>query len=94
MLVLYERGTGFDKYEPPEWTKDYAADRFSVLLYNVKSKADMQQAIRDAAAKQVGYLYVTDAEGRNPWNRLPTYWKEEVEAAREANRMAEAAATK
>jgi hypothetical protein len=94
VLVLYERGTGFDKYEPPEWTKDYDADRFSVLLYNVKSKDDMRQAFRDAAARRVGYFYVTDAEGRNPWNRLPTYWKEEVAAAREVNRAAESAVTK
>ncbi len=82
VIVLYERGTGFDKYQPPDWTKDFAADRFSVLLYAVKSKDQMQQAFRDAAAKRIGHFYVTDAAGRNPWNRLPGYWKEEVEAAR------------
>ncbi|HZL88915.1 MAG TPA: spherulation-specific family 4 protein [Pirellulaceae bacterium] len=83
VIVLYERGTGLDKYQPPEWTKDFAADRFSVLLYGVKSKDEMRQAFRDAPAKRVGYFYVTDAEGRNPWNRLPGYWKEEVEAAKD-----------
>jgi spherulation-specific family 4 protein len=88
VLVLYERGTGLDKYQPPDWTKDFAADRFSVLLYGVKSKDDMRQAFRDAAAKRVGCFYVTDAEGRNPWNRLPAYWKEEVGAGRELNRAA------
>ncbi len=86
VIVLYERGTGLDKYDPPAWTKEFAADRFSVLLYNVKSKDAVQQAFRDAAVKGIGYFYVTDAEGRNPWNRLPTYWKDEVAAAKEANR--------
>ena len=80
VIVLYERGTGLDKYQPPEWTKDFSADRFSVLLYGVKSKEEMLQAYRDAAAKRIGYFYVTDAEGRNPWNRLPGYWAEEVGA--------------
>jgi Spherulation-specific family 4 len=88
VLVLYERGTGLDKYQPPDWTKDFGAERFSVLLYGVKSKDDMRQAFRDAAAKRVGYFYVTDAEGRNSWNRLPAYWKEEVEAGKELNRAA------
>ena len=83
VIVLYERGTGLDKYEPPPWTSDFSADRFSVLLYGVKSKDAMEQAYRDAAARRIGYFYVTDAEGRNPWNRLPGYWKEEVDAARE-----------
>ena len=87
VLVLYERGTGLDKYQPPDWTKDFAADRFSVLLYGMKSKDDMRQAFRDAAAKRVGYFYVTDAEGRNPWNRLPAYWEEEVGAAENAGKM-------
>jgi hypothetical protein len=82
VIVLYERGTGFDKYEPPDWTKEFAADRFSVLLYGVKTKDEMQQAFEDAAAKRIGYFYVTDAEGRNPWNRLPGYWKEEVQAGK------------
>ena len=85
VIVLYERGTGLDKYEPPAWTSEFAADRFSVLLYGVKSKDEMREAYRDAAAKRIGYFYVTDAEGRNPWNRLPAYWQEEVKAAREAS---------
>jgi hypothetical protein len=85
VIVLYERGTGLDQYEPPAWTKDFTADRFSVLLYGVKSKDEMQHTFRDAAAKRIGYFYVTDAQGRNPWNRLPTYWNEEVAAAKANN---------
>jgi len=26
----------------------------------------------------VGYVFITDAKGANPWDRLPTYWDETV----------------
>jgi hypothetical protein len=29
--------------------------------------------------------HVTDDGGANPWDRLPTYWQEEVAAVRERN---------
>ena len=45
----------------------------------------MRDCIRVAVEKKIGTIYVTDAEGANPWDRLPGYWSEEVELVRKAN---------
>ena len=36
-------------------------------------------------AQRIGYCFITDATQPNPWDRLPGYWGEEVEAVREVN---------
>ena len=35
--------------------------------------------------RRLGNLYVTDARGPNPWDRLPPYWGDEVEAVQRVN---------
>jgi hypothetical protein len=50
----------------------------------------METLVKELTGKSAGYLYVTDAHLNrgvlNPWSRLPSYWKEEVEAVARANR--------
>ena len=43
----------------------------------------MQAALRDAKSKRIGYIYLTDREGGNPWDGLPKYWDSEVREVRE-----------
>jgi hypothetical protein len=45
----------------------------------------MKQALNDAVAKKIGYCYVTDGQGANPWGRLPSYWDAEVAAIQKLN---------
>jgi hypothetical protein len=45
----------------------------------------MEQSIRRAAQWKVGYVFVTDDVGPNPYDRLPSYWDAEVEAVRRVN---------
>ena len=33
----------------------------------------------------MGYVYITDDQGPNPYDRLPSYWEAEIEAVRQAN---------
>ncbi len=54
--------------------------RVAVLLYDVKP-ADAARRFRQALQKQAGTVYVTDAAGANPWDRLPSYWDAEVAEA-------------
>jgi hypothetical protein len=48
----------------------------------------MRERLRRAAELRLDYFYATDDNGTNPWDRLPTYWDEEVAAVRELNRAA------
>ncbi len=85
VVCLFENRTPFTADRLPEWSAKYAAEHVAVLPYNVQSADAMRACLRTAAARNVGYLYVTDDSGRNPWDRLPTWWTEEVEAVRAAN---------
>jgi hypothetical protein len=79
-VCLFEGPGGFAKYRLPAWAEKANPDRIAALTYKVATVDAMKEAIREAKSKRAGYVYVTDADGRNPWNRLPTYWADEVAA--------------
>jgi hypothetical protein len=66
----------------PVWIAKY---RVATLSYKIATADDMAKGVREAVAKKLGTVYVTDAEGSNPWDRLPRYWAEEVELVRKLN---------
>jgi hypothetical protein len=56
-----------------------------VLSYNAPDPLTLRRHLARARDQKVGHVYVTDAGGANPWDRLPRYWDEEVAAVRRAN---------
>jgi hypothetical protein len=68
----------------PSWTSRYPASRTSVLPYAVSTPDQMREIVRIAVRKRVGVIYVTDTTDESRWNRLPSYWEEEVRAVQEA----------
>ena len=78
IACLHEHHTGFDRYQRPEWARDVPAAQISALVYNEPSLKQMRAQVKAAAEKGIGYFYVTDDGGNNPWDRLPTYWELEV----------------
>jgi hypothetical protein len=78
ITCLHEHHTGFDRYQRPAWAADVPAAQVAGLVYNEPSLAQMREHVKTASQKGIGYFYVTDATGSNPWDRLPTYWELEV----------------
>jgi hypothetical protein len=64
----------------PAWARDYPASRFAHTVY-ATSAADLWSALRLAAARNAGYVYITDGSGTNPYQALPGYWAAEDTAA-------------
>ena len=58
------------------------------MIYNV-STAVMQSDVALAAARNAGYVYVTDNNLPNPYDNLPSYWDQEVSKIAELNAMPE-----
>ena len=85
-VCMFEHHEGFEKYQLPEWAEGLPRNRFCVLLYGVESADEMRAAMQSAIAKRSGYIYITDRAGPMPWDRLPIYWKEEVESVIDGNR--------
>ncbi len=85
VVCLVEVTRDFSTYRRPAWAKDYPAERFAALLYEVESPARMKDNVLEMRDRQIGNCFITDAKQPNPWDRLPRYWEEEVEAVQRVN---------
>ena len=85
VACLFEAPKGFGDFLPPVWAKGYGAGHFAALAYQVKEAKQMREHVARARKKGLGYLYVTDGSGANPWDRLPAYWDEQVSVVKEVN---------
>lgn len=72
--VIFEVGTGWSNHVPAAYVSTYPARRFSVLLYDIPDEPAMRAAVDLAVHRNIGYVYVTDDAGANPWDSLPAYW--------------------
>lgn len=88
VLVTFEVDTGYAAHAVDDWVTNHLARRFCHLPYNVASAATMTNDVNLAGARNVGWLYVTGDNGANPWDTLPSYWKNEVDYVRSLNMAA------
>ncbi|QDV38227.1 spherulation-specific family 4 protein [Tautonia plasticadhaerens] len=85
IAIVFENSHGFDEFELPLWRFRYPPGRFAAVPYAVKTAEAMEDAIRQAGEKGIGYLFVTDGVMPNPWRSLPPYWAELVDAVEAVN---------
>jgi hypothetical protein len=82
-LVIFENDTGYDTFTPSPWVFGHDRSHFANLVLNVPSVAAMQTDLQLAYQRNAGWVYVTDADLPNPYDRLPSYWDQEVAAIRD-----------
>jgi Spherulation-specific family 4 len=87
-ICLFERERGFAEFRPPAWTSQFPGSRFCAQAHDVGTEEEMRRSLRRAAQLKVGYVFITDDVGPNPYDRLPSYWDAEVEAVRQINHPA------
>jgi len=83
VLMVFE-GT-FTQYRDivvPGWARGFPADRFASTIYGASSSSQANDAIRLSRSRNVGYIYVTNLTGSNPYDALPGYWSSEDAALR------------
>jgi hypothetical protein len=83
-VCLFEGPQPLSAAKYPKWSSS-SPEKVAVLSYKVTDATQWKACLKFAQDKKFGYVYVTDAEGANPWDRLPKYWDEEVAAVRDAN---------
>jgi hypothetical protein len=88
IIGMFENKTGIDAYRPPPWRTKFRAGQMAVVLHDVRTAQVMKRSLREAVRKRAGCIYVTDDTGANPWDRLPSYWEEEVSAVAAENQRA------
>jgi Spherulation-specific family 4 len=84
-ICLFENERGFDRLQPPNWFSRFPGSMFCVQAHNVATADQMKRSLHRAAQLKIGYVFVTDDVGPNPYDRLPSYWDAEVEAVRLVN---------
>jgi serine/threonine protein kinase len=80
IVCLVEVTKDFDDFKRPSWTNRYAVDRFGGFLCKIPTGEQMKKMLLEMKDKRIGHCFITDAEEPNPWNRLPQYWNDEVDA--------------
>ncbi len=81
VLITFE-GTydSYLAYQQPDWVRSYPAGHFLHIIFDTRTVADMQNAIKLAISRNVNGVYITDmgANGTNPYSSLPSYFDVEV----------------
>ena len=90
VLVTFEADTGYASLVVDGWVTNHLARHFCHLPYNTPSAVTLTNYVNLAAARNVGWVYVTDDSGANPWDTLPGYWTNEVNYIRALNLAAPA----
>jgi hypothetical protein len=76
--VIFEVNQGWLAYVPAPYVSAYPPERFCALLYSVTNEATMRQYVDLAVQRNIGYIYVTNDKGANPWDTIPSYWTDLV----------------
>jgi hypothetical protein len=85
LVTLEGTEASYANAEPPFYTNRYRASRFANIVHGVPTPTAMLNDFALAVGRNVGVIYVTDnSHLGNPYNRLPTYFEQEVAAVRAA----------
>jgi hypothetical protein len=80
-LVTFEdTASAYASYSPASWTSGYSPDHFGNLIHTQMTAAGMLADLHLAQQRNAGLVYVTDDTLPNPYDRLPSYWNQEVAA--------------
>ena len=80
ILMIYEdSAANFADWTAPEWAAQYGPNRFWVLVHDTPRDA-LAQVLDRVRQNHIGYVYVTDDGGGNPWDSLPQYWDDLVDS--------------
>lgn len=75
-LIIYEdEGENFHRLKPPPYAKHYPARKFAMLAYGVNPTPENFAKIPPLLHLPLGYLYLSDDGGENPWDTLSTYYE-------------------
>ncbi|KAJ6638949.1 Spherulin-4 [Pseudolycoriella hygida] len=74
-IMIYESSGKFPHFSEYCANANYPKKKWGIFPYNLQSIADIRESIL-AAKNCVGFIYVTDDFGDNPWDTLPAYLNE------------------
>jgi hypothetical protein len=67
-------------YAAPSWVDHFDASHFAHIIHSEPAIADMLTDLELARTRKAGFVYVTDDVLPNPYNVLPSYWTQQLDA--------------
>ena len=69
----------------PMWFSKYNSSRFASIVFGVSTSRQMIVSLIKAVEYNAGYVYLTNDQLPNPYDTLPPYWDQEVNAIKLLN---------
>jgi hypothetical protein len=77
IIVTYEDSyTNYSNATTSNWVFKYPSNRFAHIIYNVPNATTAVNTMTLAKQRNVGYIFVTNDGGSNPYDTLPSYWSD------------------
>lgn len=82
VLVTFENDHKLDADAvPPPWVSSYPARRFARIVHTIPDVPAFRANLDRMKSRHLGYVFLTDALMPNPYDRLPSFWSELVDAS-------------
>lgn len=79
VMCVFENHSGFRGWRHQQsWLGKNHASRFLALAYAVSATQDLQGLLEHAGTQNIGWIYLTEQSGGNPWGKLPAFWQQMV----------------
>jgi len=85
VICLFENSRGYDRFRVPEFGLGVGHTKFAALVHGTAAVETMKRYARMSSANGITYLYVTDDTGENPWDKIASYWQQELAAIQQSN---------
>ena len=80
-LIVFEgTSSAFSDWTPPAWVLSQPSSRIVHLVHASPDATDMVGTCTRSQQMNAGLVYVTDDVLENPWDSLPSYWQDELQA--------------
>lgn len=84
-MVFENVGSAYAGHAPSAWNANYDSEKFVNLIHTESSVENMIDFLDLAVKRNVGGIYVTNDVMNNPWDTLPAYWQQHVDAVAAIN---------
>lgn len=85
LMVFENVGSAYPSHVPSAWNANYPAEKFVNLIHTEDSPTKMAEYLELAVSRNIGGIYITNDVMSNPWDTLPSYWQQHVDAVAAIN---------
>ncbi|MGD9970488.1 MAG: spherulation-specific family 4 protein [Sulfuricurvum sp.] len=84
ITVIYEdEGDRYGAITPPPYVAEYPSSRFALLGYGISEEGVSDAKIASLKTAKIGYVYLSEDGGDNPWDTLSGYFERLMERLKE-----------